>query len=419
MVTSSLFDPTRAAGCARLAAFLPRAGRAYGATRNMDTGPGPRANVSLMSPFLRHRLVTETEVLQGVLARHALASADKFVSEVCWRGYFKGHLETRPQIWARYIAGRDAALAACSADPALSGAVERAVTGETGIEGFDDWARELVETGYLHNHARMWFASIWIFTLRLPWELGADFTLRHFIDGDPASNTLSWRWVAGLHTPGKTYLARTDNIATYSEGRFAPAGLAREAVALTEPPLGGARPLPPADPVPGEGALALLITPEDCEPESLLREWHVDPRRIALVLHGEAEARRSPLPVASQVLAFARGAVRDAAERAMSLTGAPPVSVPGLAGEPIMAAMRAQGLSQIITARPAIGPSDAALSAARTDLDGAGIRLAWLRRGWDDAVWPHATRGFFALRERIPEIVTRQGLLPMRDLFGG
>jgi deoxyribodipyrimidine photo-lyase len=65
--------------------------------------------------------------------------------------------------------------------------------------------QELVETGYLHNHARMWFASIWIFTLRLPWELGADFFLRHLLDGDAASNTLSWRWVAGLHTKGKHY----------------------------------------------------------------------------------------------------------------------------------------------------------------------------------------------------------------------
>ena len=61
----------------------------------------------------------------------------------------------------------------------------------TGIEGFDDWARELVDTGYMHNHARMWFASIWIFTLRLPWALGADFFLRHLLDADAASNTLS------------------------------------------------------------------------------------------------------------------------------------------------------------------------------------------------------------------------------------
>ncbi len=82
-----------------------------------------------------------------------------------------------------------------AASSGLRRAYERAVEGRTGIDGFDDWARQLVETGWLHNHTRMWFASIWIFTLRLPWALGAAFFLRHLLDGDPASNTLSWRWV--------------------------------------------------------------------------------------------------------------------------------------------------------------------------------------------------------------------------------
>ena len=78
----------------------------------------------------------------------------------------------------------------------------------------------------------MWFASIWIFTLRLPWALGADFFLRHLIDADAASNTLSWRWGAGLQTVGKTYLARTENIARYTNGRFAPRGLAHDGTQL-------------------------------------------------------------------------------------------------------------------------------------------------------------------------------------------
>ncbi len=128
----------------------------------------------------------------------------------------------------------------------LARAYRRAVEGKTGIECFDAWVEELLETGYLHNHTRMWFASIWIFTLRLPWELGADFTYRHFIDGDPASNTLSWRWVGGLHTRGKTYLARPDNIADHTGGRFRPKNLATAAVALEEPPMGPIQPLRPA-----------------------------------------------------------------------------------------------------------------------------------------------------------------------------
>jgi deoxyribodipyrimidine photo-lyase len=71
------------------------------------------------------------------------------------------------------------------------------MNGQTGLDCFDSWASELIETGYLHNNARMWFASIWIFTL-------------------------GWRWVAGLHTRGKPYPADAQNIATFTAGRFAP-----------------------------------------------------------------------------------------------------------------------------------------------------------------------------------------------------
>jgi hypothetical protein len=66
----------------------------------------------------------------------------------------------------------------------------------------------------------MWFASIWIFTLGLPWQLGAQFFLEHLYDGDAASNTLSWKWVAGLQTKGKHYIARPDNIQKFTNGRY-------------------------------------------------------------------------------------------------------------------------------------------------------------------------------------------------------
>ena len=183
------FPSTRAAAEARLAAFAPRAGRDYVSGRNIDNGPSGHAHVSQLSPYLRHRLITERDVVSAVLARHSLAAAEKYVQEVLWRTYWKGWLEMRPAIWSRFVRERDEARATFPNQRAIIAAE----TGMTGVEGFDDWARELVETGYLHNHARMWFASIWIFTLRLPWTLGADFFLRHLIDADTASNTLSWQ----------------------------------------------------------------------------------------------------------------------------------------------------------------------------------------------------------------------------------
>ena len=94
------------------------------------------------------------------------------------------------------------------------------IEARSGIPAMDAWTSELIETGYLHNHARMWYASIWIHTLKLPWTLGAEFFLRNLLDGDVASNTLSWRWVAGLHTVGKFYLAQKSNICKFTAGRL-------------------------------------------------------------------------------------------------------------------------------------------------------------------------------------------------------
>ena len=164
------FPPTRAVGLQRLAGFVPRAGEAYAVGRNTDVGPEGRQAVSELSPWLRHRLLTEREVVSGVLERHDPRAAQRYIQEVLWRTYWKGWLQMNPAVWTRYQTERDAPRAS-----GLAKAVAQAEAGATGIEGFDDWARELVENGYLHNHARMWFASIWIFTLGLPWAPGADF----------------------------------------------------------------------------------------------------------------------------------------------------------------------------------------------------------------------------------------------------
>jgi len=222
--TAAAWVPTRQAALDRLDAFLPAAGRAYAARRNFDLGPDDRSNVSALSPFVRHRLILEQEIVAATLERHRFSAAERFIQEVFWRTYFKGWLEQRPQVWTRYREDCAGLFDQLERDGALERRYAEAVEGRTGIDCFDAWAGELVGTGYLHNHTRMWFASIWIFTLDLPWQLGADMFYRHLLDGDPASNTLSWRWVGGLHTRGKTYLARASNIARYTNGRFNPEG---------------------------------------------------------------------------------------------------------------------------------------------------------------------------------------------------
>ena len=263
-------EATRSSGFETLRDWRERV-TSYAQQRNFDTSD--HLNVSQLSRFLTHRLMLEEEVLAALLEHHSPDAIAKFTEEVCWRTYWKGWLEHRPKVWEDYRGAVDSLRASMSAD--LQERLARAEAGETGLECFDHWVRELLETGYLHNHARMWFASIWIFTLRLPWQLGAAFFLRHLFDGDVASNTLSWRWVAGLHTPGKHYVARAENIARFTEGRFHPVGeLAENPEPLTEdatcapiPLHRCASSLDSLYPDLSESPAGLLVTAEDLSPE--------------------------------------------------------------------------------------------------------------------------------------------------------
>ncbi len=385
------WTPTRAAGLARLAAFLPHAGRAYARNRNVDRGPGDRSNVSALSPWIRRRLITEEEVIGAVLARHDFAAAEKFVQEVYWRGYWKGWLEMRPGVLARF----DDALRALERAEANSDAVRRAIEGRTGIACFDAWAAELVGTGWLHNHTRMWFASIWIFTLRLPWQLGAAFFYRHLLDADPASNTLSWRWVAGLHTVGKHYVARAANIHQNTLGRFNPEGQLNESAG----PLTADEPTPrPMPPPPGGSVsaprVALLLTEEDLHAES----W--------AVRADVAACAALNLPgVAGEGIAAARfsaGALADGLARAQAHFGA---TASTLGRDDIVAWAGGLGVEEVVTAYAPVGPVARELDALEARLAASRVRLVRLQRPFDTRVWPHATAGFFKLREKIPQLI--------------
>ena len=181
--------------------------RLYPKSRNFDMGH-PHANVSKLSPYLRRRLVSENEVLQIALEKNSISSLEKFIQEIFWRTYWRGWLELRPDVYEDYENGYDGSH----------------LHDKTGIKCFDHWTEELIETGYLHNHARMWFASIWIFTIKRSWVSGANFFKDHLVDWCPASNTLGWRWVAGLQTRGKIYVAKADNIKLFTNDKFFPKG---------------------------------------------------------------------------------------------------------------------------------------------------------------------------------------------------
>jgi len=386
------FEPTRTAALEKLSRFVPHAGADYAKLRNYDLGAGRHTHVSTLSPYLRHRLITETEVLEAVLARHSLRAAEKFVQEVFWRTYWKGWLEMRPGVWLDYVTERSSAWNAVQTQSGLRGRWEEACQGRTGIDAFDAWARELVNTGYLHNHARMWFASIWIFTLRLPWALGADFFLRHLLDGDAASNTLSWRWVAGLQTRGKTYLARPSNIAKYTEGRFAPQGLAQDAVALRGADHPPRQPLAFTMTVDPSLRTGLLVTPEDLSPNFVAATVRA-PVAVAMTSH---RSDMTHLQMSERVLTWERQAMDDMAARWSDQLG----EIEWVSDVATWA--RSHELEQIVTAETPVGVEAQALDKVAHQ---TGVGIARIRRAYDSAAWPHATHGFFRFKEKIPALV--------------
>jgi hypothetical protein len=385
------FAPTRAAGLARLAEFLPRAGRDYAEERN-HVSPPAHVNVSGLSPWIRGRLISEEEVAAAAVERHGFAAAEKFVQEVYWRTYWKGWLEQRPGVWARYVEAAPRLRDGLKGERRAAHAAAR--EGRTGIDGFDTWARELVETGWLHNHARMWFASIWIHTLRLPWVLGAAFFYEHLLDGDPASNTLSWRWVAGLQTAGKTYLARADNIAKYTRGEHRPAeaDLAAEPWILTE-------------------ESTTLSSLEERDTDSVT-QWvtRAGGRRAGVWGHADDLGE-----VAGEVAGFAgwpRGIARRAGWSARveawtraALAGATPdgwakPEVDDLA-EALLEWAREERLEVVAAYEPAVGPWRDEARRIEAALGAAGVSIKWMRREWDHRWWPHARRGYFPFWEAV------------------
>ncbi len=220
------FEISREGALKQLDAFINSELANYSFKRNFDFGPKDKSNVSCLSPYISHRLITEYEVAKNVLSKFPYQKVEKYIQEIFWRVYWKGWLELRPQVWTDFIED-------------LKGLKEddnykKTINGETHIECFNDWVKELRTNNYLHNHTRMWFASIWIFTLNLPWQKGAEFFMKHLYDGDAASNTLSWRWVAGLQTKGKHYVAQSWNISKFTNNKYKNVKLNENVLPITD-----------------------------------------------------------------------------------------------------------------------------------------------------------------------------------------
>ncbi len=208
--------PTRQTAIENLNIFIEKNLEDYSKLRNFDFGPDKRSNTSCLSPYITHGVINEKEVIRKSLEKFSFSKNEKFIQEVLWRTYWKGWMELRSGVWDDYLLD----LKIIKEEFKDNGDYLNAIKGKTKIGCFNEWVNELKTFNYLHNHTRMWFASIWIFTLELPWQLGAEFFMQHLYDGDTASNTLGWRWVAGIQTQGKHYLASEWNIKKFTNNRF-------------------------------------------------------------------------------------------------------------------------------------------------------------------------------------------------------
>ena len=349
---------------------------AYAVQRNFDR-PG-HAHVSRLSKWIRYRVLTEEECVSTVIAHHSFEVAEKFVQELVWRTYWKGWLELRPCVWDSYASS----LANLREEFRALETYSHAIEGQTGLSFFDDWVHELRTTGYLHNHARMWFASVWIFTLELPWQLGADFMYRHLLDGDPASNTLSWRWVGGLHTPGKIYVARPDNIEKYSEGRWRP----KDSELNLNPrtlPMDYSGEVVPLETVssetPRSGDLVLL---HDDDLSADLSE-ELAGENISYLLWA--------LPVEDR-----SSVVREHIERIRRDVGERTSAVPIVNAEAVVHEASRGSSTRVHMMKPHCGVIGHEISGLKESLSSHGIEVVLHRRKWDALYFPRATSGFFS-----------------------
>ena len=372
------FEISRDGALKQLDAFINSELANYSFKRNFDLGPKDKSNVSCLSPYISHRLITEYEVAKTVLAKFPYQKVEKYIQEIFWRVYWKGWLELRPQVWTDFLED-------------LKGLKEddnykKAIDGETQIECFNDWAKELKANNYLHNHTRMWFASIWIFTLNLPWQKGAEFFMKHLYDGDAASNTLSWRWVAGLQTKGKHYVAQSWNISKFTNNKYKNVKLNENASPITDR---------------REYKLSSLeINKEDLESDTLIffeSEQNIetlnlkDYRNIYCVFLNNEKRK---IKFDEKVINFKKKIIEDQVNRFSNIKIIDEINFDKYTN----------GIKDLDVIYPSIGEN---LSFLKSIKKKKNLNYNFIVREGDEFCWQFSNKGYFNFKSNIPKIIQK------------
>jgi len=372
------FEISRDGALKQLDAFINSELANYSFKRNFDLGPKDKSNVSCLSPYISHRLITEYEVAKTVLAKFPYQKVEKYIQEIFWRVYWKGWLELRPQVWTDFIED----LKGLKEDESY----KKAINGETQIECFNDWVKELKENNYLHNHTRMWFASIWIFTLNLPWQKGAEFFMKHLYDGDAASNTLSWRWVAGLQTKGKHYVAQSWNISKFTNNKYKNVKLNENASPITDR---------------REYKLSSLeINKEDLESDTLIffeSEQNIetlnlkDYRNIYCVFLNNEKRK---IKFDEKVINFKKKIIEDQVNRFSNIKIIDEIGFDKLTNE----------IKDLDVIYPSVGEN---LSFLKSIKKKKNLNYNFIVREGDEFCWQFSNKGYFNFKSNIPKIIQK------------
>ena len=373
-----IFKTTRKGALLDLEIYVNKEIINYSTQRNFDFGPDNRKNVSCLSPYISHRLITEYEVAKKVLSKFPYQKVEKYIQEIFWRVYWKGWLELRPQVWTDFTED-------------LKGIEEDknyqiAVSGKTKIQCFNDWVNELKENNYLHNHTRMWFASIWIFTLNLPWQKGAEFFMKYLYDGDAASNTLSWRWVAGLQTKGKHYVAQGWNIAKFTNNKYKDISLNEDATPLVDK---------------REYKLSSLeINKEDLESKTLIffeSELNIETLNLkdyqniyCVFLNNE----KRKIKFDEKVMNFKKKIIEDQAKRFSNIKIIDEINFDKLTNE----------IKDLDVIYPSIGEN---LSFLKNIKKKKNLNYNFIVREGDEFCWQFSNKGYFNFKSNIPKIIQK------------
>ncbi len=184
----------------------------YERTRNFLTG-----DVTHLSAYLRHGVLTLAEVRDAALRRvRNPHEAGKLINEYAWRDYWQRLYEQIGEgIWQDREAWKTGYPASAYQEQLPADIPDSTTT----LRCIDSFTQDLQQTGYLHNHVRMWFAAYLVHWRKIRWQAGAYWFLEHLIDGDPASNNLSWQWVASTFA-AKPYFFNRENLERYTDGIY-------------------------------------------------------------------------------------------------------------------------------------------------------------------------------------------------------